>query len=141
MDTALIRNIEITTNNREIIPVSPQNFSNLYVANLDENGDEINYDEVPNSRALGANFFMIKIKKENNQESYLAQDRLYSRKDIIKVTVTLINGLRQEFELSKRRVVDHGPLENQYETTFMQDEDLCIVVSDKKVKYLENLFA
>jgi len=141
MDTALIRSIEITTNNREIIPVSPQNFSNLYVANIDDNGDERNYEQVPNSKALFANFFMIKILKENNQESYIAQDRLLARKDIIKVTITLINGIRQDFELSKKRVVDHGPLENKYEITFMQDEDLCIVITDKKVKYLENLFA
>ena len=141
MDTALIHNIEITTNNREIITVSPQNFSNLYVANIDENGDEKNYDIVPNTRSLFANFFMIKIKKENNQESYLAQERLSSRRDIVKVTITLINGIKQEFELAKRRIVQNGALENVYETTFMQEEDLCIIISDKKIKYMENLFA
>lgn len=141
MDTALIRNIEITTNNREIITVSPQNFSNLYVANIDDNGDEKNYDIVPETKSLFANFFMIKILHANNQESYLAQERLLSRRDIIKVTITLINGIRQDFELSKRRVVQNGPLENVYEKTFMQDEDLCIIVTDKKIRYVENLFA
>ncbi len=141
MDTALVYSIEITTNNKEIITVSPQNFSNLYVANIDDNGDEKNYDIVPNTRSLFANFFMVKILKENNQESYLAQERLQSRRDIVKVTITLINGIRQDFELAKRRIVQNGALENVYETTFMQDEDLCIIVSDKKIKYMENLFA
>ncbi len=141
MDTALVYSIEITTNNKEIITVSPQNFSNLYVANIDDNGDEKNYDIVPNTRSLCANFLMVKILKENKQEACLAQERLQSRRDIVKVTITLINGIRQDFELAKRRIVQNGALENVYETTFMQDEDLCIIVSDKKIKYMENLFA
>ena len=140
MDTALVSNIDFTTNNKEIITVSPNNFSNFYIANIDDAGDEKNYDIISETKTLLANFFMIRLKKENNQESFLAHERLSSRKDIIKVTIHFINGISQDFDLAKKRVVKDGKLENICEEIFYLEEDLCIIISDKKIKYAKNLF-
>ena len=86
---------------------------------------------------------MIKIKnEENDNESIIVLQRLLKKKDIIKVTINFKNGEKQDFELIKRRIAKNGILENTYEDAYLDDNnDLCIMVTDKNIKYKKELFA
>jgi hypothetical protein len=55
--------------------------------------------------------------------------------------VSFTNGGYQEFEVAKKRVANNGKIENIYEDAFYDNEDLCIVITNKDIKYKKNLFA
>ena len=64
-----IESIDIKTNNKDIITISSCSFENFYIANLDENGDEINYLICDDQVTLYANFFMIKLLADKNEDT------------------------------------------------------------------------
>jgi hypothetical protein len=86
---------------------------------------------------------MIKIKNEDNDnESIIVLQRLLKKKDIVKITINFKNGKKQDFELTKRRIAKNGMLENLYEDAYLDDNNnLCIMVTDKNIKYKKELFA
>lgn len=135
MNTECIDNIEFKTNNQEIITVSENSFTHLYISNIDENGEEINYSRKEHSSTLIANFFMVRLINERFYE------RLKDNKDIVSVGILFKNGYYQEFEIAKKRVCQDGKLENIYENIFTINDDLCILISDKNIKYKKGLFA
>lgn len=139
MVTDCIYSIDLTTNSNEILSISSDDFQNLYISNINDQGDEIPYTQ--NKNGLNANFFMVKILNDeyNNNLKYI--NRLYEKKDVIKLTVHFTNGLSQEFDLPKKRVVNDGILENKYQHVHYEENDLCIIISDKNIKFKENLFA
>lgn len=138
MITDCIYNIELTTNSNSKISIPRNNFDNLYISNIDDIGDEIPYDGF--EKTLSANFFMVKIVDKQNQNRDIIEE-MNSNKNITKVKLNFMNGLTQEFELSKKRIVNNGVLENKYQQTHINPEgDLCILITDKKIKYKENLF-
>ena len=138
MITDCIYNIELTTNSNIKISIPRKNFDNLYISNIDDFGDEIPYDST--NSTLSANFFMVKITDQSHENSNFVEE-MYKNKNIIKVKLNFMNGLTQEFELSKKRVVNDGVLENKYQQShYNQDGELCILITDKKIKFKENLF-
>lgn len=142
MNTECINNIELKTNNKEIISVSQKSFKKLYISNIDNNGDEINYERIKHSSTLYANFFMIKLLKSDDPRSNNIVDRILKQKDIVKIGINFNNGAYQEFDIAKRRIVNDGLLENKYEEVFLdENNDLCILICDKALKYKKNLFA
>ena len=138
-----IDSIDIYSNNKDVFTITSESFENFYIANIDDNGDEMNYLLCEDQITLFANFFMIKIKnEENDNESIIVLQRLLKKKDIIKVTINFKNGEKQDFELIKRRIAKNGILENTYEDAYLDDNnDLCIMVTDKNIKYKKELFA
>ena len=106
------------------------------------NGDEINYERIKHSSTLYANFFMIKLLKSDDPRSNNIVDRILKQKDIVKIGINFNNGAYQEFDIAKRRIVNDGLLENKYEEVFLdENNDLCILICDKALKYKKNLFA
>ena len=138
-----IDSIDIYSNNKDVFTITSESFENFYIANIDDNGDEMNYLLCEDQITLFANFFMIKIKnEENDNESIIVLQRLLKKKDIIKVTINFKNGEKQDFELIKRRIAKNGILENTYEDAYLDDNNnLCIMVTDKNIKYKKELFA
>lgn len=134
-----ISSIDITTNNRDIISVYSNDFANFYIANLDDDGEEINYYESENN-SLFANFFMIKLLNNKDGDTAFILDRLLRRKDILKISVFFKNGKHQEFDLPNAKIIKDGSLFNRYEETFLEENDLCILITDKQIKYKKNLF-
>jgi hypothetical protein len=58
------------------------------------------------------------------------------------VTINFTNGQKQSFDLCKRRIAKNGILENTYEDAYLDsNNDLCIMVTDKNIKYKKELFA
>ena len=137
MKAGCIFSIDITTNSNDTFSVSSDFFDHFYIANINDDGDEKKYKK--NNQNLVANFFMVRIL--NEQETALSINKLIKKNDIIKVTVFFTNGTFQEFDIPKKRVAQNKQLVNLYEETFTDDSGLCILITDKKIRYKENLFA
>ena len=58
MNAGCIYNIDLITNNKETYSVSSDDFNHFYIANINNDGDEINYNLVGDMNSLFANFFM-----------------------------------------------------------------------------------
>ena len=135
MVNEFIHNIEFATNNQDLISIYPSNFKNFYIANINELGDEVSYGV--NGNNLQANYFMIKIIKDAND----VIERLMSKPDIVSLSIHFTNGKTQTFEIPKNRIQKNGLLVNKYEDVFLDEDDLCIIISDKDIKYKKELFA
>lgn len=139
MVNEFIHNIEFSTNNQDIISIFPSNFKNFYIANINDDGDEIAYGV--NEDHLEANYFMIKIINDKSYEANEVIKRLMNKKDIINISIHFTNGKTQVFDIPKKRVQTEGVLTNKYEDAFLDDDDLCILISDKDIRYKKELFA
>ena len=139
MVNEFIYNIEFTTNNQDIISIYPSNFKNFYIANINENGDEISYGV--NDTFLEANYFMIKVLNDKSKDAADVINRLITKKDIVGISIHFTNGKTQNFTIPKKRVQQDGILVNKYEDAFYDEDDLCIIISDKLIKYKKELFA
>ncbi len=139
MVNEFIHSIELTANNQDIISIFPSNFDKFYIANIDQNGDEISYGN--NGDHLEANYFMIKILNDKSYDANEVIKRLIDKKDIINVSIHFTNGKKQTFDIPKKRVQTDGILTNRYEDAFFDEEDLCIIISDKNIRYKKELFA
>lgn len=139
MVNEFIYNIEFATNNQDIISIYPSSFKNFYIANINDNGDEIAYGV--NEDHLKANYFMIRIINDRSRDASEVIDRLYNKKDIVSILIHFTNGKTQAFDIPKKRVQNDGVLTNTYEDAFMYEDDLCIIISDKNIKYKRELFA
>lgn len=140
MKGACIYSIDLTTNSNDTLSVSSDDFTNFYIANINNDGDEISYDQTDNHRDLYANFFMIKLLSNGLKTNKNYINRLYNKKDIVKIALHFTNGKIQCFDLPKKRIVNNGAMENKYQTCFYENDNLCILISDKNVKFKENFF-
>ena len=138
MNTGIIYNIDLSTTNNDIISVSSDEFNHFYISNIDDNGDEISYEK-DNEGNLKANFFMIKLQKTDAGSATIMKN-IMKQRNITKVGISFTNGGYQEFQLAKKRVASNGKIQNSYEDTFYENEDLCIIITNKNIKYKENLF-
>lgn len=138
MSTGCIHSIDITTNNNDTLSISSDDFENFYIANLDEKGDEISYSSSKSRTCLYANFFMIKLINKTYNKFVIK--RLHDKNDITKITLKFTNGKYQDFELATKRVLNDGVLENVFQKSFKLDGNLCILISDKRIKFMDNLF-
>jgi len=139
MVNEFIYNIEFSTNNQDIISIFPSSFKNFYIANIDENGDEIPYGVKDNS--LEANYFMVKILNDKSYDANEVIGRLKSKKDIVGLSIHFTNGKTQKFTIPKKRIQEDGVLVNKYEDAFDDEDDLCIIICDKDIRYKKELFA
>ncbi|MCR4580950.1 MAG: hypothetical protein K5666_00360 [Bacilli bacterium] len=139
MVNEFIHSIEFSTNNQDLISIMPSNFKNFYIANINEDGDEVSYG-VSNNHLI-ANYFMIKIINDKSKDAYTVIERLLNKQDIINIAIHFTNGKTQLFDIPKKRVQKDGILINKYEDAFYDEDDLCIIISDKDIKYKKELFA
>lgn len=139
MSTGCIYNIDFKMNNKETVSIPSDYFDHFYIANLNDEGDEIKYGYNDDNNNLIANFFMIKIINNSRETSEIFQ-RLVNKKDIIGVTLCFTDGKRQDFEIPKKRIANNGVMVNKYEDLFPIDNDLGIIITDKSIRYKKELF-
>lgn len=137
MKNASIKNINIKLTSNEEIIVTPNMFENLYISNLNENGEEIAFIPKENSNRLKANFFMIKLSDgiiEYNLTKNTLKDnafKLLKEKRIKEVEINFKNGYSQPFMFNVNKDVYNLKIQN----------NLCLIFSEYEIKYKENLFA
>ncbi len=137
MKGGCIYSIGITTNTNDTFSISSDCFDHFYIANINDEGDENKYKK--SNQKLEANFFMVRILHDS--ETTIPIKKLTRSNDIVKVEVFFTNGLSQEFDIPKKRVAQNRQLVNLYEETFVDESGLCILITDKNIRYKENLFA
>ena len=135
MNTESINNIIINLENNKTIIATNKMFDNLYISNIDSNGDEIPYKD--NNNSLISNFFMIKLKNKtieynltNKQLEENAFNLIKNGNNIESIIINFKNGKSIPFILNSNNIF----------YTFKQKNDLCIIQSEYDIKYYENLF-
>ena len=130
-----IENILINLENNKTIIANNKLFSNLYISNINEEGDEIPYNSEYDSYL--SNFFMIKLKNKiieyNLTNKYLEENAfklIKENKNIESIIINFKNGTSIPFILNS----------NNNFLTFKDKNDLCIIQSEYNIKYYENLF-
>ncbi len=138
MKVSGIKNIIINLENNKTIVAPSELFTNLYVSNIDSNGDEIPYDQIDSDSSLIGNFFMIKLKNKIIEYNLTNKNLKENAFNIIKDGIT-IDSIIINFENGKS--LPFIIKSNDTFEVFKEKEDLCIVQSEYNIKYLENLFA
>ena len=138
MKTDSIENIIINLENNKTIIADNKMFSNLYISQIDNNGDEIPYKTEDYNNSLISNFFMIKLKNKiieynltNKQLDENAFKLIKEGKNIESIIINFKNGYSQPFIISSNNIF----------YSFKSKNDLCIVQSEYDIKYYENLFS
>ncbi len=137
MTASCIYSIDLNTNTNETFNISSDNFDHFYVASLDDKGDETNYIR-ESSNSLKANFFMIRIL--NSQTIANIIQRLYSKQDIVNISINFTDGSTENIKIPVDRKLKNKKLINSYEEATVIENNLCILITDKKIKYKKNLF-
>ena len=129
-----IKNIVINLENNKTIIATNKMFDNLYISNIDSNGDEIPYN---NTEYITSNFLMLKLKNKtieynltNNQLDDNAFDIISDNKNIESIIINFKNGKSIPFIINSNNIFH----------SFKQKNDLCIIQSEYDIKYYENLF-
>ena len=138
MNTESIENIIINLENNKTIIADNKMFSNLYISNIDNNGDEIPYKENDYNHSLISNFFMIKLKNKiieynltNKQLEENAFNLIKEEKNIESIIINFKNGNSLPFIINSNNIFH----------SFKQKNDLCIIQSEYDIRYNENLFS
>ena len=135
MTNNCIKNIIINLENNKTIIADNKLFSNLYISNIDEYGDEIPYKETIEDTFI-SNFFMIKLKNKIIEYNLTNKNLEENAFDLIKegniesIIINFYNGNSIPFILNSSNIFH----------TFKEKNDLCIVQSEYDIKYYENLF-
>ena len=132
-----ILEIKLFFSNNESITLNNNEFNDFFIANLNEVGEETPYENTMINNKLYANFFLLKLKKENND--ILKAQRLKKKKDITEIQIILKNKKRLIFDIPSNA----EPFEeynNDYEYIYEDDTTLGLLLSKYKIKYKENLF-
>ena len=138
MKNEIIENIIINLENNKTIIADNKMFTNLYISNINNNGDEIPYQENNSNNSLISNFFMIKLKNKiieynltNKQLEENAFNLIKDEKNIESIIINFKNGNSLPFILNSNNIFH----------AFKQKNDLCIIQSEYDIKYYENLFS
>lgn len=138
MNTDSIENIIINLENNKTIIADNKMFSNLYISQIDSNGDEVPYKKENYDDSLISNFFMIKLKNKiieynlaNRQLEENAFKIIKEGKNIESIIINFKNGYSQPFIISSNNIFH----------SFKAKNDLCIIQSEYDIKYYENLFS
>lgn len=138
MNNESIENIIINLENNKTIIADSKMFSNLYISNIDNNGDEIPYKENNYNHSLISNFFMIKLKNkiiEYNLTTKQLEENAFNlikeEKNIESIIINFKNGNSLPFILNSNNIF----------YSFKQKNDLCIIQSEYDIRYYENLFS
>lgn len=138
MTNESIENIIINLENNKTIIANNKMFTNLYISNIDNNGDEIPYKESDYDNSLISNFFMIKLKNKiieyNLTHKHLEENAfnlIKEEKSIESIIINFKNGNSLPFILNSNNIFH----------TFKLKNDLCIIQSEYDIKYYENLFS
>jgi len=116
-------------------------FSHLYIANIDEEANEIPYETLFKTNKLYANFFSLRI-------NHLINDMVNN--NVLKATFNKKNLLEIELIFERKTVSfyvasDVDPFKkqslNSFDKSFFQENDLCLLICPFDIKYKNHLFA
>ena len=116
-------------------------FSHLYVANLDDQANEIPYRVLFKTNKLFANFFSLRINHLlNDMQNMNVLKAAFNKKNLLEIELVF-----RERTISFYLASDIDPFKehsiNSHEKSFFEDNDLCLLVCPYNLKYKNHLFA
>lgn len=137
-----IKTIDIIFEDDASISIDSKLFSNFYISNIDEEAMEIPYEKLFNCNKLYANFITLRISSAINE--YYKNNvikKIYDKKNISEIIINTKNNKRIYFNLASS--IDPFKEENinLYDQSFIEDNDLCLLITPYKIKYKNHLFA
>jgi hypothetical protein len=138
IDMNNIKFVNIIFNNGDDISLNADDFEEIYVANIDENGNEIEYEMTPINGTMNTNFVFLKLKKEKNGDFF---NRIQENKDIIQVMFIFKNDKYVKFNVTSNSEPFANEYINEYQHFVQNERYYGCIVSEFPLKYRQNLFA
>ncbi|NLL01487.1 MAG: hypothetical protein GX265_00465 [Mollicutes bacterium] len=137
-----IKTIDIIFEDDTSISIDSILFSNFYISNIDEEAKEIPYEKLFNSNRLYANFITMRISNAIN-EYYKGNviKKIYDKKNISEIIINTINNKKIFFNIASSIDPFKNEDINLYDQSFIEDDDLCLLITPYKIKYKNHLFA
>ena len=116
-------------------------FSHLYVANLDNDANEIPYEILFKTNKLYANFFSLRINHLlNDMENSNVLKAAFNKRNLLEIELVFQNRTISFYVAS-----DIDPFKersfNNFDKSFFQENDLCLLICPFNLKYKNQLFA
>ena len=135
----MIENIEFINfnfSNGNSIILNKSDINKIYISNIDNQANEIPYEDTIINNKLFANFFICKFinfEKDNMN--------MFINKNIVDIKLVFKNKKYICFS----PVSDADPFSqnycNNYQQCYFKNEELCILISNYKFKYIDSLFS
>lgn len=133
--------INLLFNDGDSLFIDNTMFSHLYIANIDENANEIPYEKLFKTNKLYANFFILKINHLLNElENANILKSTYQKKNLIEVELKF-KEKTVNFHLASNIDPFKRISNNSYDQSFFEDNDLCLLICPYALKYKSHLFA
>ena len=136
-----IKTINIIFDDNESIIVDESLFSHFYISNIDDDANEIPYEKLFDTNILYANFLSLKINYKINE--YYNQNiikKIQDKKNIAKIILSTENNKEVLFQIAS----DIDPFKknstNSYDQSFIEEKDLCLLITPYKIKFKNHLF-
>jgi hypothetical protein len=115
-------------------------FSNLYIANIDQDANEIPYEKLGLPNRMYANLFIIKINQIiNEMHNMNVLKAIFSKKNLAEVELRFPNKT-VGFHLASDADPFLEKSVNNYDKSFFQEESLCLLICPYELKYKNHLF-
>jgi len=133
-----IKAIDILFENGESIELGKESLKDFCISNIDENANEIAYEQTLIPNKLFANFMLLNINNHNTE--LIKLNRLKEKMDIVEIMVILNNNKYLNFTLSSDANPFNNNYHNNYEYIYENDDSFGLLLSEYNIKYKENLF-
>lgn len=136
-----IKNINLIFEDGETVQLDENLFTNFYIANIDNKANEIPYEKLLNTNILYANFLTLKINNLIN--NYYNEDiikKVYNKKNLAEIKISTSNGKEILFNVASSIDPFKKNINNYYDKSFIEEDNLCLLISQYEIKYKNHLF-
>jgi hypothetical protein len=133
-----IEAINIIFENGDNIIINASDFKDFCITNLDDNGNEIPYEQTIIKNKLYANFVLLSMK--SNLKDSNKFKRLKARQDITEIMVIFKNQKYIKFVVPSNADPFVNSYHNDYEYIYEDGNNLGLLLSKYNIKYKNNLF-
>ena len=133
-----IEAINIIFENGDNVFLDNKDLKDFCIANLDEFGNEIPYEETIIKDKLYANFLLLNINNSLIDSNKIK--RIKYKCDIIEIMVIFSNKKYVKFVLASNAEPFTSYYHNDYEYVYENSNTFGLLLSEYKIKYKDNLF-
>ena len=136
-----IKNIDLIFEDGESIVIEDSLFTHFYIANIDDEANEIPYEKICNTNILYANFIILKINNlidkfynDNIIKKILIKKNTSEIKIYTEAGKTVLFNIASSIDPFKKNSI------NYFDKSFTLEDDLCILICPYNIKYKNHLF-
>lgn len=134
-----IKTLNIIFEDGSGVSFSKDEFSDFYIANVKDDGEEVAYEQTCIKGKFYANLCLLKLNKEL-VDNYKKM-RIKSKKDIVEVQILFDDMRFFKFDVASNANPFDDVYSNDLEYIYEDDNSLGILLSEFDIKYKNNLFA